>query len=104
MIHTCASQASTMILHYAMAHNVYYPGIADFTAHISLWAVERYLKNMITFKRMVRKWALVGYGFVRGAVQHNTKLVKKLLADGWFIKNPWLISGVMQLYFTTHSS
>jgi hypothetical protein len=68
-------------------------------AHINLWVVEWYLKNMTTFKRRVRRWALVGYGFIRGAVQHNTMLTKMLLKDRWFIKNLWLISEVIQLYF-----
>lgn len=99
LLHTCASQASTTVIHYALAHGVYYRGIGDFPAHISLWAVERYLKDMTMFKRRVRNWARVGFGFVDGAVKRNRLLAKKLHEDGWFLRNPWIVCGVIQLYF-----
>jgi hypothetical protein len=82
-----------MVIHYAVAHGVYYCGIGDFLVHISLWAVEQYLKDMTMFKRRVRNWARVGFGFVDGAVKRNRLLVKKLLKDGWFLHNPWVVCG-----------
>ena len=97
----CAAHSIARILQHCIGGGVDVPGIANFSAHIGVWAVEKHLHLMVKFRRTARVWVKELYKLQTGDRANNIVRVAAALQEGQLVRSPLIVIIMMQLFFFT---
>jgi hypothetical protein len=62
LFNLCADQAVSRFLRIGIRRRNLFPGIAEFSTHICLWAVEKHLHETSKFRKRARQWVQAALG------------------------------------------